>query len=151
MCCIHCIRSATVQDIPTIQACAREAFARYVKRIGKKPAPMTANFALHVDRYQVAVIESESHVKGYVIYFPGNGAMLLDNIAVFTKYLGQGLGRKLIEFVESEAQRFGLSAVELYTNEKMTENISLYPSLGYDEIARRCEDGFDRVYFSKQV
>ena len=37
------------------------------------------------------------------------------------------------------------------TNEKMTENLTLYPRLGYCEVARRTEDGFNRVYFQKTL
>jgi len=42
-------------------------------------------------------------------------------------------------------------AVHLYTNEKMTDNLSIYPRLGYVEVARRHEDGFDRVFFEKRL
>ena len=49
------------------------------------------------------------------------------------------------------ARQRGLKAVHLYTNEKMTENLSLYPRLGYIEVARRMEDGFSRVYFEKSL
>jgi hypothetical protein len=33
----------------------------------------------------------------------------------------------------------------------MTDNLGLYPRLGYEEFDRRREDGFDRVYFSKAL
>jgi hypothetical protein len=33
----------------------------------------------------------------------------------------------------------------------MTENLSIYPRLGYVEVARRSEDGFNRVFFEKQL
>lgn len=35
--------------------------------------------------------------------------------------------------------------LHLYTNEKMTENLSIYPKLGYVEVGRRTENGFNRV------
>jgi len=43
----------------------------------------------------------------------------------------------------------GVDVVELYTNEIMTENIAIYTRLGYDEIERKHEDGFNRVFFRK--
>jgi hypothetical protein len=49
------------------------------------------------------------------------------------------------------AVRLGLRRVHLYTNAKMTANLSIYPRLGYVEIDRRSEDGFDRVYFEKRL
>jgi hypothetical protein len=33
----------------------------------------------------------------------------------------------------------------------MTENLSLYAALGYEETGRATEDGFDRVYFRKSL
>ena len=42
-------------------------------------------------------------------------------------------------------------AVELYTNAQMTENLSLYPRLGYAKTGRRMEDGFDRVFYRKEL
>jgi hypothetical protein len=41
--------------------------------------------------------------------------------------------------------------VSLYTNAHMTENLSLYLALGYVEVGRRREHGFDRVYYEKRV
>ena len=55
----------------------------------------------------------------------------------------------LLSFAEAEAERRNLQAIELYTNVKMTENLKLYPRLGYAEIARREEDGFSRVFYRK--
>ncbi len=37
----------------------------------------------------------------------------------------------------------------LYTNEVMTENVSLYNHLGYQEFDRRCEAGYNRIFMEK--
>jgi hypothetical protein len=39
-----------------------------------------------------------------------------------------------------------LSAIRLYTNAAMTENLSMYAHLGFVETHRAVEKGFDRVY-----
>jgi ribosomal protein S18 acetylase RimI-like enzyme len=57
----------------------------------------------------------------------------------------------LIAFAEDHARELGLDAVTLYTNEAMTENLRLYPALGFVETGRRVEDGYRRVYFRKTV
>ena len=44
-----------------------------------------------------------------------------------------------------------MAELRLYTNQLMTENLALYPALGYTETGRRAEDGFARVYFSKRI
>ena len=75
----------------------------------------------------------------------------LKNIAVFAQYQGMGIGKKLIAFCENSARQSGYSAVELYTNEKMSENLGVYPHLGYQEFGRWNEDGFSRVFFRKEL
>ena len=39
--------------------------------------------------------------------------------------------------------------MHLYTNEMMTDNLSIYPKLGYVKVAQGTEDGFKRIYFEK--
>ena len=145
------IRRATPNDIAEIAACARAAYDMYVTRIGKPPAPMVADFASLVEAGQVYVIDDGGSVAGYAVFYAEGDHLHLENVAVFPHHKGRGLGGRLIAFVEDEARRLGLAAVELYTNAKMTENLQLYPKLGYVETDRRHEDGFDRVYFRKTV
>jgi ribosomal protein S18 acetylase RimI-like enzyme len=60
-----------------------------------------------------------------------------------------GIGRMLLEFAESEAQRQGFGSIKLYTHEKMFENQSLYKRIGYVEHDRIVENGYSRVYMRK--
>jgi GNAT superfamily N-acetyltransferase len=144
------IRKAVHADEASVRACAEDAYARYVGAIGRKPAPMIADFAAQISRGWVFVEDDETvGVAGYVVFFPRGDAMFLENVAVRPARQGCGLGRRLIAFCEAEAARLNLAAVELYTNEKMTGNLSLYPRLGYVETGRRTENGFNRVYFRK--
>jgi len=76
--------------------------------------------------------------------------MHLENVAVLPHHAGQGIGKQLINHVESQAVAGGLDRVELYTNEMMHENITMYPLLGYVETERKTQDGFNRVFFSKR-
>lgn len=152
------IRLATRDDVDAVRACARAAYAIYVERIGKPPAPMVADFDRHVARHHVyvGVVSNDQPaddtgevIVGFVIFYPRDDHLHLDNIAVLPDRQGRGYGRSLITFVEAEARDRGFGAVELYTNEKMTENVALYPRLGYAEIDRGMEDGFNRVFYRK--
>jgi len=145
------IRQAKGADLSEIQNCAIEAYTKYVQRIGKAPAPMVADFATQIDRQQVWVAEHDNCIVGYIVFYPLSDSMHLENVAVLNRYAGQGIGRQLIAYAESEARRLNLVAVELYTNLKMTENIAYYPKLGYDETDRREQDGFSRVYYRKPM
>jgi GNAT superfamily N-acetyltransferase len=111
---------------------------------------MIADFATQITLGQVYVATDESdYVQGFVVFFPHGDHMFLENVAVRPSISGRGIGTSLIRFCEDEARRLSLSGVHLYTNEKMTENLSIYPHLGYAEVDRRSEDGFDRVFFEK--
>jgi len=48
-------------------------------------------------------------------------------------------------------RQLGLKRVSLYTNEHMYENLALYPRLGYVEVGRHSEHGFQRVFFVKEL
>ena len=60
---------------------------------------------------------------------PQDDLTLLDNVAVVPHAQGSGLGRLLLEFAEQAAVKAGYRAIELYTNEAMTENVALYTTL----------------------
>lgn len=115
------------------------------------PAPMVADFATQIERKQVWVAEHNNRFAGYIVFYPVADLMHLENVAVLNQYAGQGIGRQLIDYAESEARRLNLMAVELYTNLKMTENLAYYPKLGYTETDRREEFGFSRVFYRKTL
>ncbi|MBW6426080.1 GNAT family N-acetyltransferase [Rhizobium sp. XQZ8] len=146
------IRKAVAADEAAIRACAEQAYARYVAVIGRKPAPMVADYGAQIAAGLVHVVVSEGEgLQGFIVFFLKNTAMLLENVAVRPEAAGKGMGRSLTAYCEAEAQRLGLTAVRLYTNEKMVENLSIYSRLGYVETGRRIKDGFNRVFFEKRL
>ena len=145
------IRRATGADVPLIKACACDAYRFYIPRMGRPPAPLQADYADQVRRGQISVIGEGKVLFGFVVFYPRGDKMHLENVAVQPSYQGQGYGGWLIAFVEDQARRGGFVAVELYTNEKMFENIEMYRRLGYVECDRRNLDGYDRVFFRKAL
>jgi len=143
------IRAARPGDVAAVAAIARSAYALYVPRIGRAPAPMVADFAAAQATGQLWVVGGP--VAGYVVAYPRGDHWHLENVALAPAAQGRGLGKALIAHVEMLARAAGAVAVELYTNEKMTENQALYPALGYAETGRRSEDGFARVYYRKEL
>ncbi|MEO1950189.1 GNAT family N-acetyltransferase [Thioclava sp.] len=144
------IRQAVAHDEAEISDCAEQAYARYVPLIGRKPAPMVADFASQIVAGDVFIAADEQgQFQGFIVFYPEKEHMLLENVAVHPRAAGRGVGKQLVEFCEQAARGWGLAAVHLYTNEKMTENLSIYPKLGYVEVGRCTEDGFNRVYFEK--
>lgn len=144
------IRPATATDETAIRDCATAAYSKYIAAIGRKPAPMTADYTTHFARGEVHVaVEEAGALLGFIVFFSEGKSMQLENVAVLPSAAGQGIGKALVKLCEDEARRRGHPVVHLYTNEKMTENIAIYPHLGYRETERRTEDGFNRVFFEK--
>ena len=137
--------------MPAIEALVRDAYAMYVPRIGREPAPVTADHAEQVAAGRTSVVEADGEVAGVIVLIPGGDHLLIENVAVAPNAQGRGLGRELMAFAERRAAELGMAELRLYTNQLMTENLALYPALGYTETGRQVEDGFARVYFSKRI
>lgn len=146
-----CIRKATLADLSQISDCAVKAFSIYVERIGREPAPMIADFETQLRKGYIYVISDETEIFGYVVFWTQSNHLHLESLAVDPQYKGYGLGKRLIMFVENQAKEWGHKSVELCTNLKMYENLEMYPRLGYHETGRRIEDGYNRVYFRKEL
>lgn len=144
------IKIAKNADLNAIKHCADLAYAPYVKTIGRKPAPMVADFAKLIFEKKVYIEkDGEQNLTGFIVFFVIDDVMQLENIAVMPFAHGKGIGRKLMKYCEDYAIALGLDEIVLYTNEKMVANLTIYPKLGYKETERRFEDGFHRVYFRK--
>jgi ribosomal protein S18 acetylase RimI-like enzyme len=138
-------------DAPAVAACVRAAYAHYVERIGREPAPMTAAYDALIAAGEVWLIRAGEHVAGVLVLRPQPPALLVENVAVAPAHRGVGLGRALMAFADEQARAQGLREVVLYTNERMTENLRFYPALGFTETGRRIEDGFARVFYRKAL
>jgi GNAT superfamily N-acetyltransferase len=145
------IRPATQADVPAIERIVREAYTRYIARIGKPPGPMLDDYAARVAEGAVWVLDEGGTVAGVLVLLPAADHLLLDNVAVDPARHGGGLGRRLMAFAEDEARRLGHAEVRLYTHVMMHENLEMYLRLGYEEFARFEQAGYQRVFMRKRV
>ena len=142
---------AQITDRERVEEIVRAAYRGYIERIGREPAPMTADYGRLIADGLVQVLEADGRIAGLIVLIDGSGHLLVENVAVDPAFQGRGLGRRLMALAEAEASARGFSELRLYTNEAMTENLALYPALGYEETGRVVEDGFARVYFRKRL
>ena len=142
------IRKADISDAEALAECMHAAYKTYSSRLeGKTLPPMTVDYANEISSYLVWVAESDMQVVGGLILVPEKNCITLANIAVHPKFQGNGLGRDLMAFAESEAKRQGYSELHLATHVMLTENISLYEHLGWSVIDRDEK----RVYMRKEL
>jgi ribosomal protein S18 acetylase RimI-like enzyme len=145
------LRCAVAAEIPALAAIAERAYAKYVERIGRRPPPMDPDFAAPVAAGEVDVIEHGGVLAGFVVWRLAADHVFIDNVAVDPAHAGLGLGKALLARVEARAAALGIRELRLYTNARMTENLAMYPRLGWEVTDRRTERGLDRFYFRKRL
>ena len=143
------LRRATADDLPAIKAVIDAAYARYLTRMDKPPAPMFRDYGPSVEAGTTWV--TGSPITAVLTLCPRDDHLYVENIAVDPSAQGRGLGRALMAFAEQEAARRKLGRMALVTHEAMTENQAIYARLGYVEIERRSEDGYRRIYVEKPL
>ncbi|MER7376676.1 GNAT family N-acetyltransferase [Streptomyces lanatus] len=143
------IRPATAADAPDVKAVTDAAYTHYIERIGRIPVPMLADHAANVAEGKVFV--TGDPVIGLVVLEVHEDHLFLDNIAVHPDAHGQGVGRRLLHFVDARARALGLPEVRLYTNALMWENQKIYPKYGYEVVERRVEGPYDRIHYRKRL
>lgn len=151
----HPIRQAMPQDLEQVRKIAEVAYAPYVTEIGMRPGPMDDDYAAHLDAGHLWVwpdnADSNAAILGILVVIPQEDALLLENIALAPKAQGRGIFRLMMDFAERQAISQNLPAITLYTNAKMTRNLTVYPHLGYHKTHRSVQNGFDRVFFRKDL
>jgi GNAT superfamily N-acetyltransferase len=145
------IRPASLNDAQAVANCVKAAFSPYIERIGRPPAPMLANFPEIIAAGKVWVAEIAGRVVGVLVQNETEAGFYIDTVAAVPELKGTGIGRALLLFAESEAARRGYRSIYLCTNVKMTENQSFYPKIGYVEYERKLDQGYDRIFYRKQL
>jgi ribosomal protein S18 acetylase RimI-like enzyme len=144
------IRPASTNDVARIAQIVERAYSKYVPRIGRRPGPMDDDYSERVRQRQAFVAEADG-IVGVIVLIDHADHLFVDNVAVDPDHQQRGIGRALLEHAESRAAALGLPELRLYTNEAMTENIRMYPRLGFEETGRQEHHGFHRVLFRKRL
>jgi ribosomal protein S18 acetylase RimI-like enzyme len=143
------IRKAVLADVDAVRAVTDAAFRPYIERIGVVPRPMEADHAANVAAGRVFV--TGDPVTGLVVVEAHDDHLYLDVIAVHPDAHGQGVGRRLLDFVDTHARALGLLEIRLCTNAMMWENRKMYPRFGYEVVERRVEGPYDRIHYRKRL
>ena len=145
------IRQAQTGDRKAVVACVQAAFSKYLSRMDREPAPMKFDYESLIAQGDVYVLVGEEEIRGVLVMLRREGCMLVENIAIYPRFQGQGLGGSFMAFVEEQAREKRLTEIRLYTNEVMTENLPFYLKLGFEEEDRRLEDGYHRIFLRKRL
>jgi ribosomal protein S18 acetylase RimI-like enzyme len=146
------VRQARPQEAAAIAALVESAFTRHIAAVGRRPAPMDDDVPARIAAGQQYVGDGpDGSLSSSIVLVEEPDHLVVNNVAVAPSCQGRGLGRALLTFAEEEARRRGLPEVRLNTNAAMSDNIIMYPKLGYTEVGRETQNGFHRVLFVKAV
>jgi ribosomal protein S18 acetylase RimI-like enzyme len=138
------IRRATSADVDAVASVARNAYEKYIARIGRIPEPMSADYAAIVaDGDTWVAVGPAGLIIGALTLRDGNDHLLIRSIAVDPAQQGRGIGRLLLDLAETQARARNRTELRLYTNELMRENQAIYARHGY--VRTRREERADRV------
>ncbi len=137
--------------MPAVDTLVEEAFAPYVIRIGRRPAPMDADHAADVADGTVWVATRADAVVGCTRLLAGADHVQVEDVAVARAERGRGIGRLLLDHAREWAREQGCAELRLYTNAAMTDNLTFYRHLGWTETHRGDQDGYSRVFYRLRV
>jgi N-acetylglutamate synthase-like GNAT family acetyltransferase len=146
------LRRATPADAPAIFALTRAAYAKWVKRIGREPLPMTADYDKAVAEHLIDLYEENGEIRALIEMIPETDHLLIENIAVHPDLHGQGIGERLLTHADATALSLGLAETRLYTNIAMVSNIAFYKKRGYETTHEETvAPGITRVWMRKSL
>ena len=112
---------------------------------------MTANHAEAVRKHRIDLLHMGGTLAALIETVPGDGHLLIANVAVSPAFQNRGLGRRLLAHAEQSAAAQGHPVVRLFTNKLFAANVQLYRKLGYG-VDREERSGLGiTVYMSKLV
>ena len=129
------LRRAGTADAPAIRALTRDAYAKWVKLIGREPWPMIADYDVAVRDHLIDLLTVDGEVVALVEMIAQSDCLLVENLAVAPAHRSRGYGRLLMQHAEQVTTGLGHRTLRLYTNQRFIENIALYRWLG-DQIDR---------------
>lgn len=146
---IH-LRAATLADIPAVVAIMHTAYAEYTDKLDPPSGvhnETTESVATKLAKGGIALAEVDGRIGGSVIFEPRDGYYYLGRLAVLPDQRGNGLGRLLTEYVETQARRAGVFRVELGVRVALPRNVAFYRRLGYTILAEGRHPGYDQTTF----
>jgi GNAT superfamily N-acetyltransferase len=145
------IRPGVAADTDAVAGCVKDAFSIYIELIGRPPAPMLLDFPAVIAAGQAWVADLDGKVVGALIQYETEEGFYIDTVAVLPAFQGKKIGRALLVFAEDEARRQGYDSLYLCTNVKMSANQVLYPKIGYVKYDKKLDQGYDRIFYRKQL
>jgi GNAT superfamily N-acetyltransferase len=136
------LRRAGADDLGSLIALQRAAYARNRPLLGVEPLPLLADYSEVLRDMEVWVREGDGGLAAALILEPRADDLLIWSFAADPGAQGSGLGRALLAAAEVRAQELGCSVIRLYTGTPLTHLVAWYGRHGY--VVERIEALSDR-------
>jgi N-acetylglutamate synthase-like GNAT family acetyltransferase len=124
-------RAAEISDLPVIQQCVEQAYRPYVAHLGVEPAPLHTDYADHIQKGNVLVVQSpEREFVGILLSYLDGQSLVVDNVAILPSYQRKGALVEICAEAVRLAREAGAETIRTFTNQKLTRNIAMYEKLG---------------------
>lgn len=145
-------RRAGPADARQVDDLTQRAYQKWLQRIGRKPLPMTVDYAQAVIDHRIDLLSDKTGaVVGLIEVHRQSDHLLIENVAVDPSAQGRGHGRALVAHAEGIARDLGLGEIKLYTNKLFAENVAFYEALGYAHEREEAFKGGFIVHMSKKL
>ena len=144
-------RRANPGEAAKIAQITRESYSKWIGLIGRKPLPMTFDYAQIMESRHVELSITDEEISGLIDFDARPGHFLIENLAVAPKHQGAGLGAALLGRCEALAVGNGCREIRLYTNRMFAENILFYAKRGYSCTHEEPFEGGVLVHMAKSL
>lgn len=145
------IRAATRIDAGHVTACVCHAFITYIAAIGKQPQPMLDDYQALIDTGLVFAAFEEEKLVGVLVISEESHSLCIETLATHPHAQGRGVGKALIAYAETIARANRAASIWLSTNSLMHHAQQIYEHLGFMAYDRRSVNGYDRIFYRKNL
>lgn len=142
---------ARAEDAPRVLSLVRQAYARWVPVIGRKPMPMTVDYEQAIREHEIDLVHVDGHLVALIETIMHPDHLFIENIAVGPAHQGKGLGRQLLAHAERKSAKARLPQLRLLTNSAFEANVRLYQSVGFQIDRTEPFMGGTTVHMSKML
>jgi ribosomal protein S18 acetylase RimI-like enzyme len=151
------VRKASLEDIPAIHEITKEAFEKYAADLG---LPQTVSALKETEETVLHEMQKKNILIAMLDGIPVGSIryeILPDQIAYISRFgvkldiQKSGVGRALMEAVEQEVRKQGISIITLHTATKMTSQVRFYYGMGFYVHSTTTDRGYIRGLFCKEL
>ncbi len=100
--------------------------------------------------YRYYLVRDEGRDAGFMGFYPKPGSMYLSKLYLDRDSRGRGLGRRMLDFVVSQARAENLPAVTLNVN-KYNDTVQIYEAMGFRRVRSEKNDIGSGYYMDDYV